>query len=67
MDYDYILDKVSTITIAKFDDTKILIDTDDKFLDDITFKNVVIIMTCTINYGNKFSPQLFLEEGLLEA
>ena len=54
MDYDYILDKVSTITIAKFDDTKILIDVDDKFLDDITFKNVVIIMTCAINYGNKF-------------
>ena len=32
----------------KFDDTKILIDTDDKFSDDITFKNVVILMTSFI-------------------
>ena len=41
---DYILDKVldnikKIKSIEKFDDTKILIDTDDKLLDDITLKN----------------------------
>ena len=41
-----------------------MIDTDDKFLDDITFKNVVILMICFIKYRNKFDPQLFLEEKL---
>ena len=51
--HDYMLDKVldkiiEVIGIEKFDDTKILIDTDDKLPDDITFKNVVILMTCVI-------------------
>ena len=41
-----------------------MIDTDDKFLDDITLKNVVILMICFIKYRNKFDPQLFLEEKL---
>ena len=41
-----------------------MIDTDDKFLDDITLKNVVILMMCFIKYRNKFDPQLFLEEKL---
>ena len=40
-----------------------MIDTDDKLPDDITLKNVVILMTCIIkNYG-KFYPQIFLEEA----
>ena len=45
---DYMLDKVldkikEIIAIEKFDNTKILIETDDKLPDDITFKNIVIV------------------------
>ena len=48
---DYILHKVldklkEIIEIKKLDDTKILIDTDDKLPDDITIKNLVILMKC---------------------
>ena len=50
---DYMLDKVldkikEIIGIEKFDGTKILIYTDDKFPDDITLKNVMILMECVI-------------------
>ena len=38
---------------------------DDKLPDDITLKNVVILMACVIKDGDKFYPQLFLEEVLL--
>ena len=46
-----LLDKVSDniieiIGIEKFDDTKILLNTDDKLPDDITLRNAVILMTC---------------------
>ena len=45
---DYMLDKVfekiKKIGIEKFGDTKILIDTDDKWPDNITLKNIVILM-----------------------
>ena len=46
----YMLDKVlekikDIISIEKFDETKILIDTGNKLPDDITLKNVVILMT----------------------
>ena len=52
---DKILDKIKEIMgIEKFDDTKILIDSDDKMSDYITFKNVVILMTCIMKDGNKF-------------
>ena len=50
------------ICIEKFDDTKVLIETDDKLPDDITFKNDVILMTCAIKDDDRFYPQLFLEE-----
>ena len=65
---DYMLDKIldkikEIIGIEKFDDTKILIDSDDKMSDYITFKNVVILMTCVMKDGNKFYLQLFLEEA----
>ena len=67
---DYMLDKIldkikETIDIEKFDDTKILIDTDDQLPDDITFKNVVILMTCVIKDDGKFYPQLFLERSIV--
>ena len=38
-----------------------MIDTDDKLPDDITLKEVVILITCVIKDGNKFDLQLFLE------
>ena len=55
---DYMLDKVldkikMIIGIKKFDDTKILIEADDKLLDDVTLKNVVIIITCAIKNAEK--------------
>ena len=48
---DYMLHKLldnikEMIGIGKFDDTNILTDMDDKLPDDITLKNVVILMTC---------------------
>ena len=52
------------IGIEKLDDTKILIDTDDKLSDDITLKNDVILMACVVKDGDKFYQQLFLEEAL---
>ena len=65
---DKALKKIKEIKgIKKFDDTKILVDTGDKFPDDITLGNVVILMTCIIKNGNKFYPQLFLEKTLPEA
>ena len=44
-----VLDKIKEsirIYDKKYDDTKILIDTDDKLPDDITLKNVAILVTC---------------------
>ena len=62
---DYVLDKVlekieEIIGNEKFGDSKKLIDTDDKLLNDITLKVVVTLMTCVIKNGEKFYPQLFL-------
>ena len=46
----------------KFDETKVLIDTDDKLPEDITFKNVVILLTYVMkDGGDKYYPQVFLE------
>ena len=68
---DKVLSKIKNITdIEKFDDTKILIDTDDKLPDDITLKNVIILVLKTLWYkyvikeDDTFYPQLFLEEIL---
>ena len=62
---DYMLDKLldkikEIIGIKNFDDTKILIETDDKLPDEITLKNVVILITCVIKDFDK----LFLGEAL---
>ena len=44
-----VLDKIQTIIgMYKFDDTKILNDTVDELSDNITLKNVVILMTHVI-------------------
>ena len=47
---DYMINKVldtinGIIGIEKIDDTKILMNTDDKLSDDITLKRVMILMT----------------------
>ena len=52
------------IGIEKFDDTKILIETFDKFSDDISSKYFVVLMVCVIIDRNKFYPPIFLEETL---
>ena len=49
MVHDYIRDKLlerikEIIGIETFDDSKLLIDTYDKYPDDITFKNVLILL-----------------------
>ena len=63
-----VLDKIKkTIGIEHFDNNKILIDTNDELLDNITSKNFVILMACVIKDDYKFYPQLFLQEALLEA
>ena len=56
--------RLKKILIEKFDDTKILIDTDNKLSDGITLKRIVILMTCVIKHGIKFYAQLFLEHTL---
>lgn len=44
-----LLEKIKEIIgIDQFDDTKVLIETDVKLPDGITFKNVVILMKCVI-------------------
>ena len=62
VDY-YILRKVSSkikeiISIEKFGDTKILVVADDKFPDNSTLKNVVILIICVIKDGDKFYLQI---------
>ena len=62
---DKLLDKVKEIvSTEKFDNTKILTDTDNELLDDITSKNVVILATCVLKGNGIFHPQI-LEEALL--
>ena len=49
-----VLGKINEIIgIEKFDNIMILIDTDDKLSDDITFKKVVILMTCVTKDDKK--------------
>ena len=42
--------------IEHFDNTKILIDTDDKLPNNITLKDFLILMTCVIKDDEKFYP-----------
>ena len=67
---DYMLDKAldkikGIIGIEKIDDTKILIETDDKLPDGISLKAVALLLTRLIKNENKFYLQIFLEEALL--
>ena len=58
-----VLDKVKTIKDT--DDAKIFIETDNKFPDDVTLENFVILNTCVIKDTNKFYPEISLEEALV--
>ena len=59
---DEVLDKIKKeIGIEKFDNTKILIEADD-----VTLKNVMILITCIMKEGEKFYPQIILEEALVQ-
>ena len=60
------LDKIKRIGTEKLDETKVLMDTDDKLPNDVTLQNAVILMVCVIKDGNKFQLQLFLEEALFD-
>ena len=68
---NYMLDKAfdkikEIIGIGKLDDddTKILVDVDNKLPDNVTLKNVVILMTCVMSDDCKFYLELFLGEAL---
>ena len=55
-----VLDKVKeVIDIEKFDHVKIVIDADDKIPTDITLKNFMILITCTIKNDGKFYLKVF--------
>ena len=54
---DKALDKIKEIIgIEKFDDRKILIVADDKLPNNISLKNVKILMTWVIKDDDKFCP-----------
>ena len=55
------------IGLEKFDDTKILIDMDDKLPDDVSLKNVVILITYVVRDDSKFYSQIFFVVALLVA
>ena len=46
--------KIQNQRNTKIDDTKFLIDTDSKLLDDITLKNAVILMTYVLKDDDNF-------------
>ena len=56
-----ILEKINMRIRITIDDVKILIETNDKFSDDVTLNNVVILITCVLKGDNKFYQQIFLE------
>ena len=53
---DQILHRIKEITvIEKSDETKVLIDGDDKMWHDIiTLKNIAILITCVFKYDGRF-------------
>ena len=60
---DRVLDKIKKREIENFNESKILIDTDDKLQNNIIIKNVVTLMTCAIKDDGKFYPRIFLEKA----
>ena len=61
-----VLDKIKMIiVIEKLDDTEILIDSDNRLTNEVSLKNVMILISFVIKDADKFYPQLFLEEALI--
>ena len=59
------LDRIKEIRCTEeFDNTKTLVDTDEKLPGSITLKNAGILMTSVIKDDGKVYPQLFSEEAL---
>ena len=58
--FDKVLDKIEmVIGIQKFDDAKILINTDDKLFEGVTLKNIVVLNSfvkkkMVVNFINKY-------------
>ena len=50
--------------IEKFDDTKILIDVDDKLPDNITLRYFIILKACVTKDDASFYPQIIIEKAL---
>ena len=70
VDY-YMVDKVlyeiqETLDIEKLDESKILINRNDKLSNDITLIRVAILMSCAIRNGNKFCPQIFQDHVICD-
>lgn len=69
MSNDYVLDgvlgKIKTIIgIEKIDDSKLLIDTCIKLVDQVTLNYVMMLFSCPIKDADKFYLQIFLERTL---
>ena len=62
---DKLVDKIKNIREIRKLDAKILIDTDDKLRDDITLKNIVILIMCVTKNWDIFYPKLRYEEALV--
>ena len=52
--------------IETFDDTKTLINTDGRLPDNITWTNVLILITWVMKDDGKFYPQLFWDRTLYD-
>ena len=64
---DKVLGKIKEIIgIEKIDDAKILINTEDNVSNQITSKNVAILLTCATKDDNKFYLLLFLDHALYD-
>ena len=62
-----VLEKIKKMKVMDINDnTKILIDTDGKLPDGISFKKIVILMASVIKDDKSLYPQLFLEEALYD-
>ena len=62
---DKVLNRIKEVKgIEVFDNSRILVEIHDKLPDDITLRNVVILITFVIKNDGRFYPELFLEEAL---
>ena len=63
---DEILDRIKEIIgIEKFDDTKILVDKDDKLPDDVTKNMLKYLVTCIIKDDGKFDGKTIFRRSIV--